>query len=209
MLPGNRGIRMTEILGFSIVTQCFGGYLWLLSSGGVGKKVLFICGLGLRLAVANEFYLNRFSSFHISPEDRGRFILKNVVNVDCGLMENVQNFSRDLDHIQNLRKQKQGILKHQYNGTDHSILIWIWYDMMIWYIFSCNWVDTRWQRYSSHLHTNSTPNTKNGTYITITKLNTHNNKNLTNLWSAGRAPSLWVIPRHLPYNWGKSTEKPQ
>ena len=84
----------------------------------------------------------------------------------------------------------------------------IWYDM-IWYIFSCNWVDTRWQQYSSHLHTNSTPNTKNGTYITITKLNTHNNKNLTNLWSAGRAPSLRVIPWHLPYNWGKSTEKPQ
>ena len=75
---------------------------------------------------------------------------------------------------------------------------------MIWYIFSCNWVDTRWQQYSSHLHTNSTPNTKNGTYITITKLNTHNNKNLTNLWSAGRAPSLRVIPWHLPYNWGKS-----
>jgi len=42
-------------------------------------------------------------------------------------MENVQNFSRDLDHIQNLWKQKQGILKHQYNGTDHSILIWIWW----------------------------------------------------------------------------------
>jgi len=27
--------------------------------------------------------------------------------------------------------------------------------------------------------------------------------------SAGRAPSLLVIPWHLPYNWGKSTEKPQ
>ena len=79
----------------------------------------------------------------------------------------------------------------------------------IWYIFSCNWVDTRWQQYSSHLHTSSTPNTKNGTYITITKLNTHKNKNLTNLWSAGRAPSLWVILWHFPYNWGKSTEKPQ
>ena len=80
---------------------------------------------------------------------------------------------------------------------------------MIWYIFSCNWVDTRWQQYSSHLHTSSTPNTKNGTYITITKLNMHNNKILTNLWSAGRAPSLRVIPWHLPYNWGKSTEKSQ
>jgi hypothetical protein len=27
--------------------------------------------------------------------------------------------------------------------------------------------------------------------------------------SAGRAPSLRVLPWHLPYNWGKSTEKPQ
>jgi len=25
--------------------------------------------------------------------------------------------------------------------------------------------------------------------------------------SAGRAPSWLVIPRHVPYNWGKSTEK--
>jgi hypothetical protein len=25
----------------------------------------------------------------------------------------------------------------------------------------------------------------------------------------GRAPSLRVIPWNLPYNWGKSTEKPQ
>jgi hypothetical protein len=29
------------------------------------------------------------------------------------------------------------------------------------------------------------------------------------MWkSAGRAPSLRVLPWHLPYNWGKSTEKP-
>jgi len=27
--------------------------------------------------------------------------------------------------------------------------------------------------------------------------------------SAGHAPSLWVIPWYLPYNWGKSMEKPQ
>jgi len=30
------------------------------------------------------------------------------------------------------------------------------------------------------------------------------------IWvDAGRATSLRVIPWHLPYNWGKSTEKPQ
>jgi len=27
--------------------------------------------------------------------------------------------------------------------------------------------------------------------------------------NAGRTPSLWVTPWHLPYNWGKSTENPQ
>jgi hypothetical protein len=42
-----------------------------------------------------------------------------------------------------------------------------------------NWVDTRWQQYSTHLHTNNTQNTENGTYITI--------KKLTNLECAGRA----------------------
>jgi hypothetical protein len=34
-------------------------------------------------------------------------------------------------------------------------------------LFNCNWVDTRWQQYSTHLHTNSTQTTENGTYITI------------------------------------------
>jgi hypothetical protein len=77
-----------------------------LSSGGVGKKVVLICGLVLRLAVANGFYLNRFSSFHISPEDRGRSISKNVVNVECGLIESVQNFNHDLDHIRSTESMK-------------------------------------------------------------------------------------------------------
>jgi hypothetical protein len=55
------------------------------------------------------------------------------------------------------------------------------------YLFvNCNWVDTRWQQNSTHLHTNSTQNTENGTYITIKK----------NLGNAGRAPSLQVIPWH-------------
>ena len=68
-------------------------------------------------------------------------------------------------------------------------MIWydmIWYDMiwydMIWYdvtwydmiyIVNCNSVDTRWQQYSTHIHTNNTQNNtmnqniQNGTYITI------------------------------------------
>jgi hypothetical protein len=40
-------------------------------------------------------------------------------------------------------------------------------------VFNCNWVDTWWQQYSTHLHTNNTQNNtmrqnaQNGTYITI------------------------------------------
>jgi hypothetical protein len=62
---------------------------------------------------------------------------------------------------------------------------------------------------STHLHTNHTQDTENGTYITIKTLGTSITikKFKTNLGSAGRAPSLRVIPWHLPYNWGKSTEK--
>jgi hypothetical protein len=60
------------------------------------------------------------------------------------------------------------------------------------HIFNCNWVDTRWQWNSTHLQTNNTQTTENGTYITI--------KKLTNLGSAGRVPSLRVIPWHFPYN---------
>jgi hypothetical protein len=37
-------------------------------------------------------------------------------------------------------------------------------------IFNCYWVDTRWQQYNTHLHTNSTQNTENGTNITIKKI---------------------------------------
>jgi hypothetical protein len=39
------------------------------------------------------------------------------------------------------------------------------------YLFICNrnWVDTRWQQYSTHLYTNGTQNTENGTYVTIKK----------------------------------------
>jgi hypothetical protein len=67
------------------------------------------------------------------------------------------------------------------------------------FIFNCGWVNTRWQQYSTHLHTNSTQNTENGTYITI--------KKTINFGSAGRTPSLWVIPWNLAYYWGKSPKK--
>ena len=53
---------------------------------------------------------------------------------------------------------------------------------------------------STHLHTN---NTQNDTKHTI-------HRTTQQFWkSAGRAPSWLVIPWNLPYNRGKSTEKPQ
>ena len=53
---------------------------------------------------------------------------------------------------------------------------------------------------AGHLHTNSTQkNTKQTIHRTT-----------QTFWNgAGHAPCLRVIPWHLPYSWGKSTEKPQ
>jgi hypothetical protein len=42
-----------------------------------------------------------------------------------------------------------------------------WFIIILLYIFNCSWVDTRSQQHSTQLHTNSTQNTQNGTYITI------------------------------------------
>jgi hypothetical protein len=48
---------------------------------------------------------------------------------------------------------------------------------------------------------------KHKQYTEYRERNIHNNKK--KLGSAGRAPSLRVIPWHLPYIWGKSTGNPQ
>ena len=66
---------------------------------------------------------------------------------------------------------------------------------------NCNWVVTRWQKYSTHLHTN---NTQNDTKQTI-----HRTTQQFKWKSEGRAPSWLVIPWHLSYNRGKRTEKPR
>ena len=68
--------------------------------------------------------------------------------------------------------------------------IWGYHSFMIWYLFNRSWVDTRWQHHTTHLQ-----QTRHTIYREY------------NSGSAGRAPSLRVIPWHLPYNWGKSTEK--
>ena len=53
---------------------------------------------------------------------------------------------------------------------------------------NCNWVATRWQQCSTHLHTNNTQNDKKQTIYRTTQ----------KFWkSAGRAPSWRVIPWHL------------
>ena len=59
---------------------------------------------------------------------------------------------------------------------------------------NCNWVDTPWQKYSAHLHTN---NTQNNTKQAILCRTTQK------FWkSADSAPSRLVIPWHLPYKGG-------
>jgi hypothetical protein len=82
---------------------------------------------------------------------------------------------------------------------------------MISYIFNCNWFDTRWQQYSTHLHTNSTQNTENGTHITTKNYTYIKIKEIltSSLGIVSRALSLRVIPWNLPYNCRKGTEKPQ
>jgi hypothetical protein len=74
----------------------------------------------------------------------------------------------------------QVICLGQAESNPHHTLC-LQYTIMIWYIFNCNMVDTRWQQYSTHLHTNSTENstmiqnTQNITYITI-RIHKHNKR---------------------------------
>jgi hypothetical protein len=77
-----------------------------------------------------------------------------------------------------------------FTDTDYVII----YD-----IFNCNWVATWWQQYSTHIHTN---NTQNDTKQTI-----HTTQKLGRVWAMPRL--LRVLPRHLPYNRGKSMGKPR
>jgi hypothetical protein len=101
-----------------------------------------------------------------------------------------------------------------YDMIWYDMIYDIWYDMiwyiiwyviydirydMIWYIFNCNWIDTRWQQYSTHL--------QNRHYIEQHNRQKQNIEQHSSLIrkSADRAPSLRGIPWHLSYNWGKIT----
>jgi hypothetical protein len=114
-----------------------------------------------------------------------------------------------------------------FNFVNYVLLLLCLFIFIVMYVLcivvfvNCNLDDTRWQQYSTHLHTNSTQNnimvqnTQNITYITI-RMHKHNNKkNIiytikqkhtkyttlpSILGSAGRALSLRVIPWKLPYN---------
>ena len=67
-------------------------------------------------------------------------------------------------------------------GQDQTYAVASCTDMR-WYTFdNCSWVDTRWQQYSTQLHTNSIQNntmkrnTQSGTYI-IKRVHKHNYRN--------------------------------
>jgi hypothetical protein len=77
-----------------------------------------------------------------------------------------------------MARARHGICESNTTALCKSFLARHGRGMMIWYIyFNRSWVDTRWQQYITHLHTNSTHN------IEIGKLG-----------SAGRAPSCELYP---------------
>jgi hypothetical protein len=57
------------------------------------------------------------------------------------------------------------------------------------HIFNRSWVDTRWQQFITHLHTNSTHNTEIGKKYIEGKIG-----------KCRPCPVLRIIPWHLPYN---------
>jgi hypothetical protein len=74
------------------------------------------------------------------------------------------------------------------------IIIWhIWYD-----IFNCNWVATRWQLFSTHIHTNNTENDTKQTIHKTTKKHSITQKIHRTTQKFG---GMRVVPRfcvHLP-----------
>jgi hypothetical protein len=72
-----------------------------------------------------------------------------------------------------------------------------WIDMIYDILVNCNWFDTRWQLYSTHLHTNNNRTTQLTTWLEcFLGFETRMFKLIGK--SVGRAPSLRVIPLHLP-----------
>ena len=91
--------------------------------------------------------------------------------------------------------------------------VWcVFYDT--WYVMQSDamWCDVMW--YMIYLLTAVALTPGGGSTVHIYTQTIHRTtQSITKLSligkSVGRAPSLWVIPWHLPYNWEKSTENPQ
>jgi hypothetical protein len=89
----------------------------------------------------------------------------------------------------------------RYDTIWYDIWYMIWYDM-IWYMI---WYDMIYLTAIGLSPGGSNVYTQ--TIHRTTQITTEQHKLM---WkSAVRAPFLRVLPWHLPYNWGKSTEKPQ
>ena len=127
--------------------------------------------------------ISNYISYHIS-EHTG--LLKQALNI---AEDEIWNYVTEIKNGGEKRIPRQFAIFTALNivrGTDIFV--------------NCNWVFTRWQKYSTHLHKN---NIFNDTKQTI-------HRKAQQFWkSAGRAPSWLVISWHLPYNREKITEKPQ
>ena len=55
--------------------------------------------------------------------------------------------------LQMVFSEIQGQSKKEFSGHFFAV-----FDIDIDIFVNCNWIDTRWQQYSTHLHTNSTQN---------------------------------------------------
>ena len=124
---------------------------------------------------------------------------KNTVNTSTHITKTPTHYKTHTYTHQHITKQvKTTTVQDTPKWNSHNIIKYPQYKVTLMYdIFvNCNWVVTRWQKYSAHLHTN---NTYNDTKQTI-------HRATQQFWkSAGRASSWLVIPWHLPYNRGKST----
>jgi hypothetical protein len=93
--------------------------------------------------------------------------------------------------------------------------------VMIYDIFNCNWVATRWQLFSTHIHTNNTGNvTKQTVHRTTQKIHRTTQKIHRTTQKMHRATNklgrVRAVPRLCGYNPGicftteeKAREKPQ
>ena len=64
----------------------------------------------------------------------------------------------------------------------YCVIIYLWYDIFV----NCKWVVTRWQLYSTHLHTN---NTQNDTKQTMHR--TTQNLRIQKFWSSALCCNMW------------------